>query len=196
MRLDTRRLNLRPRATVPGSGPATDARERSRGQSLVEFSLVLVPLMLLLLGIIQFGFIFNSYVTLANASREAAREGSIYVYDRNLTRSANDLARNERMRTTFRTALNNLVATAPNFTNSGTWTSSTSNGVVTFVTGDLSIAYERPTNVADTDPRRGYRITVRATYRQDLFLPLITGFLSLDANGRLALTGVSTMVVN
>jgi Flp pilus assembly protein TadG len=172
-----------------------DVRE-ARGQSLVEFSLVLAPLMLLLLGIIQFGFIFHTYVTLANATREAAREGSIYVYDRNLSKSANDLARNERMRTTMRTSLNGLVTAAPNFTNTSSWTSTTTNGVVTFVTGDLTVTYERPTNVTDTDSRRGFRITVRATYRQDLFLPVITAFLPLDANGRLALTGVSTMVVN
>ena len=52
------------------------------GQSLVEFSLVLMPLFFILLGIIQFGFIFNTYVTMTNAARDAARLGTIYVYDR------------------------------------------------------------------------------------------------------------------
>ena len=36
---------------------------------------------LILLGIIQFGFIFNTYVTMTNAARDAARLGTIYAYD-------------------------------------------------------------------------------------------------------------------
>jgi hypothetical protein len=59
--------------------PSTRHRKDARGQSLVEFALVLVPLFILLLGIIQFGFIFNTYVTMTNAAREGARTGTIYV---------------------------------------------------------------------------------------------------------------------
>jgi aspartyl-tRNA(Asn)/glutamyl-tRNA(Gln) amidotransferase subunit A len=39
------------------------SRRGERGQSVVEFALVSLPLFLVLLGIIQFGFIFNAYVT-------------------------------------------------------------------------------------------------------------------------------------
>src|SRR5450759_2456703 len=52
----------------------------SRGQSLVEFALVLPLLLLILLGIIQFGFIFNTQVTITNAAREGARAATIYPY--------------------------------------------------------------------------------------------------------------------
>ncbi|OJV66642.1 MAG: hypothetical protein BGO41_04255 [Clostridiales bacterium 38-18] len=45
----------------------------SKGQSLVEFALVMPLLMLILIGIIEFGFMFSGYLTLTNASREAAR---------------------------------------------------------------------------------------------------------------------------
>jgi Flp pilus assembly protein TadG len=199
MRLTARHPRPGPAARPHAAGqraPGTKGGDGARGQSLVEFSLVLVPLMVLLLGIVQFGFIFNTYVTLANASREAAREGTIHVYDRSVSKGANDLSRNERMRTTFLTALNGLSKTAPQFTNSSSWTSTTLNGVTTFTTGDLTITYDRPTNVTDTDARTGWRITVRAVYRQDLFIPLISAFLPSDANGRLPLTGVATMVVN
>mgnify|MGYP002260725590 CR=1 FL=1 len=41
---------------------------------MVEFAIVLPVLLLIVLGIIQFGFIFNSYVTITNATREAARQ--------------------------------------------------------------------------------------------------------------------------
>lgn len=46
-----------------------------KGQSLVEFTIILPVLLLLVMGIIQFGLIFNSYITVANASREGARAG-------------------------------------------------------------------------------------------------------------------------
>lgn len=44
-----------------------------RGQSLVEFALLLPVFLLLLLGIIQFGVIFSGYITATSAVREGAR---------------------------------------------------------------------------------------------------------------------------
>jgi Flp pilus assembly protein TadG len=44
-----------------------------RGQSLVEFALVLLPLLMLLIGIIDVGRAIYGFNTVANASREAAR---------------------------------------------------------------------------------------------------------------------------
>ena len=162
------------------------------GQSLVEFALVLTPLLLILLGIIQFGFIFNTYVTLTNAAREAARDGTVYVYDRTLTKAQNDAARNEEMRTTLLASLNLLSKTAPQITTSSTWTQSGT----TFTTGDLTIAYTLPASVTESDPRVGQEITVRARYHQDLIIPMISILLPRDAGGRLLLTGEVTMVVN
>jgi Flp pilus assembly protein TadG len=43
------------------------------GQNIVEFALLLPILMWILMGIIQFGFIFAIYITLNNAVREGAR---------------------------------------------------------------------------------------------------------------------------
>ncbi len=48
-----------------------------RSQSLVEFSLVVPVLMLLALGIVDFGMAFKSYVELTNATREGARYGVV-----------------------------------------------------------------------------------------------------------------------
>jgi Flp pilus assembly protein TadG len=173
-------------------------RRAEEGQGLVEFALVLPPLFLLLLGIVQFGFIFNTYITVASAAREAARSGSIYVYDQSLPGPAaanNDTARNDEIRTQLRASLNGLAKTAPNFANGTTWTSSTSGGITTFVDGDLTITYD-PGSVTANDPRQGYRVTVRATYHQDLIIPMISELLPHDAGGRLPLTGEVTMVVN
>ena len=66
----------------------------------------------------------------------------------------------------------------------------------TYTNGDLVIIYELPTGVTDNDLRTGYRMTVRATYHQDLLLPLIGAVLPKDANGRLTLGGEVTMVIN
>lgn len=44
-----------------------------RGAAAVEFALVLIPLLVLLLGIIEFGYIFNQQLTVTNAAREGAR---------------------------------------------------------------------------------------------------------------------------
>src|SRR5258706_15029634 len=49
------------------------------------------------MGIIQFGLIFAVYVTINNSVREAARWGSIYVYDNTITPTNNDTARNNGM---------------------------------------------------------------------------------------------------
>ena len=164
----------------------------ARGQSLVEFALVLMPLFIILLGIIQFGFIFNSYVTITNATREAARIGTVYLYDSSLSKAQNDLARNNAIKTAQLASMNLLTKTAPNFTTGTTWTQS---GLV-YTNGDLIVTYVLPTGVTDTDARVGYQVTVQATYHQDLVIPLVNNFLPKDSNGRIGLSSQVTMVLN
>ena len=48
-----------------------------RGQSVVEFALVLPALMLILLAIVQFGVVFKEYITLTDAVREGARKAAV-----------------------------------------------------------------------------------------------------------------------
>jgi Flp pilus assembly protein TadG len=48
-----------------------------KGQSLVEFALIVPVLVLLLLGIMDFARIFHAYLTIDHAGREAARAASI-----------------------------------------------------------------------------------------------------------------------
>jgi Flp pilus assembly protein TadG len=169
-----------------------DPRSTGRGQSLVEFALVLIPLFVILLGIIQFGFVFNAYVTITNAAREGARNGTIYIYDASLSKAQNDLARNELIRTSVLASMNLLTKSAPQFSTSGTWSQSGQ----TYTTGDLVVSYVLPSGVSDTDTRVGQQITVRATYHQDLVIPMIAQILPKDANGRLGLMSEVTMVAN
>ncbi len=57
-------------------------RFRSRhknGQSLVELAFTLPLLILILLGLADFGFLLYAHVQVANAAREGARAGSLYL---------------------------------------------------------------------------------------------------------------------
>jgi Flp pilus assembly protein TadG len=168
---------------------------REAGQSLVEFSLILFPLFLILLAIIQFGFVFNTYVTMTNAARDGARLGTIYVYDRTNSKDQNDFARNEAIKDSVLASMSMLGKAAPQFTNNGTWSQSGTAAAPVFTQGDLIISYELNGQL-DTDSRTRQKITVKATYHEDLIVPIISNFLPKDSGGRLALTGVVTMVIN
>jgi hypothetical protein len=55
-----------------------------RGQSLVELALVLTGLIVILVGIVEYGFLLNRYLNLVDATRETARLGAVidpFVYD-------------------------------------------------------------------------------------------------------------------
>jgi len=54
------------------------ASAATRGQAVVETALLLPILLLLLIGIAEFGFILYAHVQVSNAAREAARAASLY----------------------------------------------------------------------------------------------------------------------
>jgi PKD repeat protein len=60
----------RPGSAPPARGPS------SQGQALVELALILPVLLLLLLGAIDFGRVFYSQITVNDAAREGALEGT------------------------------------------------------------------------------------------------------------------------
>ena len=51
--------------------------KNQNGQALVEFAIILPILLMLVMGILQFGMMLNAYLTIENASREGARAGII-----------------------------------------------------------------------------------------------------------------------
>jgi TadE-like protein len=53
--------------------------EASRGQSLVEMTLIIPVLLLIVLGTLEFGFVFDHHLTLEYATREGARTGAALV---------------------------------------------------------------------------------------------------------------------
>ena len=63
----------RRKSAAPNPGP----RHGRRGQSLVEFAVILPVFLLILAGIIDFGLGLYSQMTIINASREGARLGVV-----------------------------------------------------------------------------------------------------------------------
>jgi Flp pilus assembly protein TadG len=159
---------------------------------MVEFALILTPLLLVLLGIMQMGLVLNAYVTITNAAREGGRSATVYLYDRTKTKAQNDTARAEAARASLTSAMGMLATSAPQFANSATWTASGS----TFTTGDLVVSYELPGGATETDTRTGQNVRIQMTYHLDLIIPFIGAILPHDANGRLPMTADVTMVVN
>ena len=52
-------------------------KSNEKGQAMVEFAIVLPILLMLVLGIIQFGITFNHYLTLTDAVRAGARQAAV-----------------------------------------------------------------------------------------------------------------------
>ena len=53
------------------------SHKRDRGQDLVEYALLFPLIMLLILGLIEFGVILYSYATITNAAREGVRHAVV-----------------------------------------------------------------------------------------------------------------------
>jgi len=57
--------------------------KNQQGQSMTEFALVLPILVVLLFGVIQFGIVFNNYITVTDAVRAGARKGAVSRHQAN-----------------------------------------------------------------------------------------------------------------
>jgi hypothetical protein len=54
-------------------------KRRKAGQSMVEFAIFLPILLMLLTGVVEFGFMLNQYVSLVHGTRQAARYYSVFT---------------------------------------------------------------------------------------------------------------------
>ncbi len=72
-----------------------DARhEGARGQGLVEFAMLVPLFMLLLLGLLEFGFVFDQTMTISYATREGARSASAFASGNTTTLPCADVDKN------------------------------------------------------------------------------------------------------
>lgn len=167
------------------------------GQNIVEFALLLPLLMYILMGIIQFGFIFAAYLTLNNAIREGARWGSIYIYDNSQTLAQNDAARNNGIvgriiASRGILSMAPLGSASPNFDTTGggsllpaSCPAQTPAPFLGFYYGaavnpDVTVCYSLPAGVTDNNARRGEYLDVETWYHQQIFIPLLDQFLPSD----------------
>lgn len=68
--------------------------EGERGQSLVEFALILPIFLLLVFAIVDFGMGLYSWITVTNAAREGARLGAVGADQPSITARVRDTAGN------------------------------------------------------------------------------------------------------
>jgi Flp pilus assembly protein TadG len=180
---------------------------------MVEFALVLLPILLLIVGIVQFGLLFGANVTLKNAVREGARAGTIYVYDRSIptdTKYANDAKRCGDIVTAATQAFGMLDTSSPHFSaplSGGGCPTPTGD---TAVSGDVTVSYcdhvatpdadcpdtTDPDTSCAVDTREGCLMRVMLTYRSDIIVPFLGPLIGTDANGRFVQQVTVTMVVN
>lgn len=96
------------------SGKSGD--KKGKGQSLVEFALTLPILLMLLSGLVEFGFMLNDYLSIVDASREAARsvsnaghdetfEGGVTFYQLTTSRVVDALEPTDSLDTTRKVAI-------------------------------------------------------------------------------------------
>lgn len=64
-----------------------------RGQSMVEFALIVPLFLLLMFAIVDFGMGFYSWITVTNAAREGARIGAVGKDSATITQHVKDTAR-------------------------------------------------------------------------------------------------------
>ena len=138
-----------------------------RGAALVEFAFALPLLLVVLAGIVDFGFVFQRYEVVTNAAREGARLASLPGYD-------DQTSVDSRVRAYVMQGLNitagNLGAAMPS-------------GAVTLVDQDMTIN-------GQTVPS----VIVTVTYNHNyLLLGPVLGLINKTWGGTITLTATSQM---
>jgi hypothetical protein len=202
---------------MPAS-PADSPRPRERGQAMVEFAMVMLPLLLIIVGIIQFGLLFGANVSITNAAREGARAATIYVYNLgpSMSRAKNDIDRCSTTLTAASQAFGLASASGPNFVaavpcpdssatdlnGDGMHDRWTNGDLILSLCGRMATPTSPCPNTADSTSyctetdAAGCLVRVELTYRSDIIVPLLSSVLPTDTNGRFVQRAVATMMVN
>ena len=193
--------------------PAGSPRARERGQALVEFAAVLLPLLVVVVGIVQFGLLFGANVSLTNAAREASRAASIHRYITADSSSTNGVNRCSSGVQAATQAFGFLSASAPHFSattpcpggvdlNGDGLHDQWQNGdvEVSFCTGGTAPGVGCPNasdaNYCAVDSGEGCLVRVQVSYNQAIVVPLLDAILDGDGNGLVELQADASMVMN
>jgi hypothetical protein len=181
---------------------------------MVEFAAVLLPLLVIVVGIVQFGLLFGANVSLTNAAREAAREASIYRYVGVDGTSVNGVNRCTAAVGAATQAFGFLTAGAPHFSaaspcpagsdlngdgNHDRWL----NGSVEVsfcasgtAPGDPCPDTSDSTSYCSVASGEGCLVRVQLVYNQSIVVPLLDAILDGDGNGLFELRADASMVMN
>jgi hypothetical protein len=203
-----------PRPDPTPASPDGVQRPRDRGQAMVEFAMVLLPLLVVVVGIIQFGLIFGANVSLTNAAREGAREATIFRYDASDGHAAEGVDRCTAAVEASVAAFGFLRSSAPNFTAATpcpTGSDLTGDGLHDrWTNGDITVSYcagATAPGAACPDPGNaathctvhagsGCLVRVELHYNQALVVPLLDAILDPDGNGLFEIAADAAMVMN
>jgi Flp pilus assembly protein TadG len=135
----------------PTAPPRRRGRRKTRGQALVEFSLILPVFLFVLWGILDFGLLLYSRMTVINATREGARAASVAVNP-----------------TTIPTvAAGRVQAVASGLT--------TSSPTMTITTSCVAIVSPSCNWSSMTSSQPGDAVSVTVSYQYSSFFPLLFG---------------------
>jgi len=146
-------------------------RAGERGQSLVEFALVLPLLLIIVMAIVDFARLYTTMLTVESAAREAADYGAFHWYNWTPANATTTLAEMQRRACIASSNLPDYVdagggtCTNPGFTSAGALASPTN-----------------PTANCTVEPAAGVdpcRVTVSLTYDFHLFAPLSLDFFGV-----------------
>lgn len=181
---------------------------------MVEFAAVLLPLLVLVVGIIQFGLIFGANVSLTNAAREAAREATIHRYNASNGSAAEGIDRCTVAVEAATAAFGFLSPNSPHFSASTPCPGGidlNGDGIhdlwqngdveVSFCAGGTASSDACPdtsdsTTYCTVDAGTGCLVRVQLTYNQSLVVPLLDAILDDDGNGLFEITADAAMVMN
>ena len=181
---------------------------------MVEFAAVLLPLLVVVVGIIQFGLLFGANVSLTNAAREAARAASIHRYVTADGNTVNGVNRCTAAVEAATQAFGFLSTSSPHFSASSpcsTGSDQNSDGLHDlWPNGDVEVSIcaagtapgedcphnSAPSNFCTTDSGEGCVVRVQLWYNQSIVVPLLDAILDGDGNGLFELRADASMVIN
>jgi Flp pilus assembly protein TadG len=163
--------------------PASPVRSR-RGQALVEFALVLPIFFLVLAGILDFGFMLFSRMSVINAAREGARAAAMTADDTTIPTVVAS-------RVSAAAAKGGITVDSSNVTLACLQTTSASYNPSTSTPACTWTLYKKTTNPGGAQPGDSVSVTVSYTYHS--FFPLFFGSsLNLTSTVQMVLDNVTT----
>lgn len=163
------------RLPLQSIGSRWDKAKRERGQSLVELALSIPLLLMLVMGIIDLGFVLSAHVQVAAASGQGARAGSLFAGDELLTRDVNESNRLAVIQQAILSSMGTLNTTSPNFD----------------VNTDVQVSY--PERDLSNPTGEGERISVMVRYRQPLRFDLLPNSIPGVSSGYFTVSSTTTM---